>query len=43
MLFYFVGIVFKDGVIEYDLYYNIDDFFGFYYLIVIFDVDSYDG
>ena len=32
-----------NAVIEYDLYYNTDDFLGFYYLTATFDADSYDG
>ncbi len=42
MSLYSAGTAFKDGVIEYDLYYNTDDFLGFYYLTANFDADSYD-
>ncbi|WP_200855115.1 hypothetical protein, partial [Klebsiella pneumoniae] len=43
MSLYSAGTAFKDGVMEYDLYYNTDDFLGFYYLTATFDADSYDG
>jgi len=43
MSLYSAGTEYKDGVIEYDLYYNTDDFEGFYYLASTFDPDSYDG
>ncbi|PSU31960.1 GH36-type glycosyl hydrolase domain-containing protein [Photobacterium lutimaris] len=43
MSLYSAGTSYKDGVIEYDLYYNTNDFEGFYYLASTFDPDSYDG
>ena len=43
MSLYSAGTEYKDGVIEYDLYYNTNDFEGFYYLASTFDPDSYDG
>lgn len=43
MSLYSAGTSYKDGVIEYDLYYNTDDFEGFYYLASTFEPDSYDG
>ncbi|CAE6912816.1 COG3459 Cellobiose phosphorylase [Vibrio sp. B1FLJ16] len=43
MSLYSAGTAYKDGVIEYDLYYNTNDFEGFYYLASTFDPDSYDG
>ncbi|MFO6423523.1 GH36-type glycosyl hydrolase domain-containing protein [Motilimonas sp. KMU-193] len=43
MSLYSAGTAYEDGVIEYDLYYNTDDFEGFYYLASTFDPDSYDG
>ena len=43
MSLYSAGTSYKDGVLEYDLYYNTDDFEGYYYLASTFDPDSYDG
>ena len=43
MSLYSAGTEYKDGVIEYDLYYNTNDFEGFYYLTSTFSPDSYDG
>ncbi|USD64804.1 N,N'-diacetylchitobiose phosphorylase [Vibrio sp. SCSIO 43136] len=43
MSLYSAGTEYKDGVLEYDLYYNTDDFEGFYYLASTFNPDSYDG
>ncbi len=43
MSLYSAGTTYQDGVIEYDLYYNTNDFEGFYYLASTFDPDSYDG
>ncbi|PKF62844.1 N,N'-diacetylchitobiose phosphorylase [Psychromonas sp. psych-6C06] len=43
MSLYSAGTSYNDGVLEYDLYYNTDDFEGFYYLASTFDPDSYDG
>ncbi|WP_022940793.1 GH36-type glycosyl hydrolase domain-containing protein [Psychromonas hadalis] len=43
MSLYSAGTSYKDGVIEYDLFYNTDDFEGYYYLAATFDPDSYDG
>lgn len=43
MSLYSAGTAYKGGVIEYDLYYNTNDFEGFYYLASTFDPDSYDG
>lgn len=43
MSLYSAGTSYKDGVIEYDLYYNTNDFEGFYYLASTFAPDSYDG
>ncbi|WP_434356899.1 N,N'-diacetylchitobiose phosphorylase [Parasalinivibrio latis] len=43
MSLYSCGTSYNDGVILYDLYYNTDDFTGFYYLTASFDPDSYDG
>lgn len=43
MSLYSAGTEYKDGVIEYDLYYNTNDFEGFYYLASTFSPDSYDG
>ncbi|MFQ3228888.1 GH36-type glycosyl hydrolase domain-containing protein [Reinekea sp.] len=43
MSLYSAGTAYNDGVIEYDLYYNTDDFEGYYYLAATFDPDSYDG
>lgn len=43
MSLYSAGTAYKDGVIEYDLYYNTNDFEGFYYLASTFEPDSYDG
>ncbi|MGR5541100.1 GH36-type glycosyl hydrolase domain-containing protein, partial [Vibrio campbellii] len=43
MSLYSAGTEYTEGVIEYDLYYNTDDFEGFYYLASTFSPDSYDG
>ncbi|OAN14097.1 N,N'-diacetylchitobiose phosphorylase [Photobacterium jeanii] len=43
MSLYSAGTEYKEGVIEYDLYYNTNDFEGFYYLASTFAPDSYDG
>ena len=43
MSLYSAGTEYKEGVIEYDLYYNTNDFEGFYYLASTFTPDSYDG
>ncbi|WP_243974706.1 GH36-type glycosyl hydrolase domain-containing protein [Vibrio natriegens] len=43
MSLYSAGTEYKQGVIEYDLFYNTNDFEGFYYLASTFDPDSYDG
>ncbi|MFA0567308.1 GH36-type glycosyl hydrolase domain-containing protein [Vibrio gallaecicus] len=43
MSLYSAGTEYKNGVLEYDLYYNTNDFEGFYYLASTFDPDSYDG
>ncbi|PWI32094.1 N,N'-diacetylchitobiose phosphorylase [Vibrio albus] len=43
MSLYSAGTEYHQGVIEYDLYYNTDEFEGFYYLASTFDPDSYDG
>jgi N,N'-diacetylchitobiose phosphorylase len=43
MSLYSAGTQYRDGVLEYDLYYNTNDFEGFYYLASTFDPDSYDG
>ncbi|HAS6900944.1 TPA: N,N'-diacetylchitobiose phosphorylase [Vibrio parahaemolyticus] len=43
MSLYSAGTSYNEGVIEYDLYYNTNDFEGFYYLASTFDPDSYDG
>ncbi|MDE1242034.1 GH36-type glycosyl hydrolase domain-containing protein [Vibrio aestuarianus] len=43
MSLYSAGTAYDAGVIEYDLYYNTNDFEGFYYLASTFDPDSYDG
>ncbi|WP_343290995.1 GH36-type glycosyl hydrolase domain-containing protein [Vibrio harveyi] len=43
MSLYSAGTAYNEGVIEYDLYYNTNDFEGFYYLASTFDPDSYDG
>ncbi|MBV7300019.1 GH36-type glycosyl hydrolase domain-containing protein [Enterovibrio paralichthyis] len=43
MSLYSAGTSYKDGVIEYDLYYNTNDYEGFYYMASSFDPDSYDG
>ncbi|MGL6258419.1 GH36-type glycosyl hydrolase domain-containing protein [Vibrio sp. WXL210] len=43
MSLYSAGTSYRDGVIEYDLYYNTDPHEGFYYLASSFSPDSYDG
>ncbi|NRF29316.1 GH36-type glycosyl hydrolase domain-containing protein [Vibrio coralliilyticus] len=43
MSLYSAGTTYNEGVIEYDLYYNTNDFEGFYYLASTFSPDSYDG
>ncbi|MBB1315031.1 MULTISPECIES: GH36-type glycosyl hydrolase domain-containing protein [Aliivibrio] len=43
MSLYSAGTSYTEGVIECDLYYNTNDFEGFYYLASTFDPDSYDG
>lgn len=43
MSLYSAGTSYDNGVIEYDLYYNTNDYEGFYYLASSFDPDSYDG
>ncbi|MDO6525481.1 N,N'-diacetylchitobiose phosphorylase [Motilimonas sp. 1_MG-2023] len=43
MSLYSAGTAYTEGVIEYDLYYNTNDFEGFYYLASTFSPDSYDG
>ena len=43
MSLYSAGTAYRDGVIEYDLYYNTSEFEGFYYLASTFAPDSYDG
>ncbi|UTV27346.1 GH36-type glycosyl hydrolase domain-containing protein [Photobacterium atrarenae] len=43
MSLYSSGTSYEDGVILCDLYYNTDDFTGFYYLASSFDPDSFDG
>ncbi|EGQ9111850.1 N,N'-diacetylchitobiose phosphorylase [Vibrio alginolyticus] len=43
MSLYSAGTAYNEGVIEYDLYYNTNDFEGFYYLASTFAPDSYDG
>ncbi len=43
MSLYSAGTSYNEGVIEYDLYYNTNDFEGFYYLASTFNPDSYDG
>ncbi|MBV1839631.1 GH36-type glycosyl hydrolase domain-containing protein [Photobacterium ganghwense] len=43
MSLYSAGTAYNEGVIEYDLYYNTNDYEGFYYLASSFDPDSYDG
>ena len=43
MSLYSAGTSYNDGVLEYDLFYNTDDFEGYYYLASTFDPDSYDG
>ncbi|MGF1681164.1 GH36-type glycosyl hydrolase domain-containing protein [Photobacterium minamisatsumaniensis] len=43
MSLYSAGTAYREGVIEYDLYYNTNDAEGFYYLASTFAPDSYDG
>ncbi len=43
MSLYSAGTAYREGVLEYDLYYNTNDFEGFYYLASTFDPDSFDG
>ncbi|MFB9135955.1 GH36-type glycosyl hydrolase domain-containing protein [Vibrio olivae] len=43
MSLYSAGTSYQQGVIEYDLFYNTDEFEGFYYLASTFEPDSYDG
>ncbi len=43
MSLYSSGTSYQDGVIEYDLYYNTNEYEGWYYLASSFDPDSYDG
>ncbi|OCH66267.1 GH36-type glycosyl hydrolase domain-containing protein [Vibrio splendidus] len=43
MSLYSAGTSYQEGVLEYDLYYNTNDFEGFYYLASTFSPDSYDG
>ncbi len=43
MSLYSAGTSYKDGVIEYDLYYNTNDKDGYYYLASSFEPDSFDG
>ncbi|WP_413112681.1 GH36-type glycosyl hydrolase domain-containing protein [Thaumasiovibrio sp. DFM-14] len=43
MSLYSAGTSYKDGVIEYDLYYNTNDDDGYYFMASSFDPDSYDG
>ncbi|CAQ80268.1 chitobiose phosphorylase (glycosyl transferase) [Aliivibrio salmonicida LFI1238] len=43
MSLYSAGTSYTEGVIECDLYYNTNDFEGFYYLASTFDPDLYDG
>ena len=43
MSLYSGGSEYREGVIEYDLYYNTDEFEGYYYLASTFAPDSYDG
>ena len=43
MSLYSAGTSYKDGVIEYDLYYNTNEEDGYYYMASSFEPDSYDG
>ena len=43
MSLYSAGTSYEDGVIEYDLYYNTNDYEGFYFMASSFEPDSYDG
>lgn len=43
MSLYSAGTSYQDGVIEYDLYYNTNEYEGFYYMASSFEPDSYDG
>ncbi len=43
MSLYSAGTSYKDGVIDYDLYYNTNDNEGHYFMASSFDPDSYDG
>ncbi|WP_028023917.1 GH36-type glycosyl hydrolase domain-containing protein [Enterovibrio calviensis] len=43
MSLYSAGTSYNDGVLEYDLYYNTNDYEGFYYMASSFDPDSFDG
>ncbi|MBW3694174.1 N,N'-diacetylchitobiose phosphorylase [Vibrio sp. T187] len=43
MSLYSAGTSYQEGVLKYDLYYNTNDFEGFYYLASTFSPDSYDG
>ena len=43
MSLYSSGTSYHNGVILYDLYYNTNDYEGFYYLASSFEPDSYDG
>ncbi|WP_064605904.1 GH36-type glycosyl hydrolase domain-containing protein [Photobacterium sp. J15] len=43
MSLYSSGTSYHDGVILYDLYYNTNEYEGFYYLASSFEPDSYDG
>lgn len=43
MSLYSAGTSYEEGVLEYDLYYNTNEYEGWYYLGASFDPDSYDG
>jgi N,N'-diacetylchitobiose phosphorylase len=43
MSLYSSGTSYKNGVLECDLYYNTDEYEGWYYLASSFDPDSYEG
>lgn len=43
MSLYSAGTSYQNGVIEYDLYYNTNEYDGFYFMASSFEPDSYDG
>ncbi len=43
MSLYSAGTSYNDGVLEYDLYYNTNEYEGYYYLASTFDPDGYDS